>query len=99
MKVTSPNASSAMVFAVHPMHVESVAWISERKDLLYSLFFILGLIQYQKYLIRSFHFKYLLSALLFFGLSLLSKSAAVIFPIVKFVFKVFIKYATCCPKD
>jgi hypothetical protein len=30
---------TALIFGIHPMHVESVAWISERKDLLYTLFF------------------------------------------------------------
>jgi hypothetical protein len=32
-------AFTAIVFGIHPMHVESVAWVSERKDLLYTLFF------------------------------------------------------------
>ena len=32
-------AFSAIVFGIHPMHVESVAWVSERKDVLYTLFF------------------------------------------------------------
>ncbi len=36
----------ALVFALHPMHVESVAWVSERKDVLYSFFFLLGLLSY-----------------------------------------------------
>lgn len=80
---------TALVFAVHPMHVESVAWISERKDMLYSLFFLLGLIQYhrslsvgtnrQKYLFLCYSF-------LFFVCSLMSKSAAVIFPVLLFAF-------------
>jgi hypothetical protein len=37
---------TALLFAIHPLHVESVAWISERKDLLYSGFFLGGLILY-----------------------------------------------------
>jgi len=40
----------ALFFAIHPMHVESVAWISERKDLLYSFFFIWGLSTYYDYI-------------------------------------------------
>ena len=40
----------AALFGVHPMHVESVSWISERKDVLYVLFFVLGMICYLKYL-------------------------------------------------
>ena len=41
---------TALIFGIHPMHVESVAWISERKDLLYTLFFLLSLIQYWRFL-------------------------------------------------
>jgi hypothetical protein len=40
----------ALFFAVHPMHVESVAWISERKDMLYTLFYLGALISYLFYL-------------------------------------------------
>ena len=39
----------AILFSIHPMHVESVASISERKDVLYGLFFLAGLISYTKY--------------------------------------------------
>ena len=44
-----PSAFVAGVFAVHPLHVESVAWISERKDVLAGLFFALGLYAYAWY--------------------------------------------------
>ena len=37
-----PSALAAALFALHPMHVESVAWISERKDVLSTLFWILS---------------------------------------------------------
>ena len=36
----------ALVFGIHPMHVESVAWVAERKDVLYTFFFLLSLIKY-----------------------------------------------------
>ncbi|MBL4652492.1 MAG: hypothetical protein JKY53_06445 [Flavobacteriales bacterium] len=44
---------SAAVFALHPMHVESVSWVSERKDLLYSIFYLNALIFYLKKNIKS----------------------------------------------
>jgi len=69
-----------MVFAVHPLHVESVTWISERKDVLYVLFYLAGLITYLKYTRRPSFKNYLLT-LLFFILSLFSKTVAVSFPL------------------
>jgi protein O-mannosyl-transferase len=74
---------TALLFAIHPVHVESVAWVSERKDVLYGLFFLLGLISYVKYVDSHSKKQYLL-AMGFMLLSLLSKPAAVIFPIVLF---------------
>ena len=74
---------TAMLFAIHPVHVESVAWVSERKDVLYGLFFLLGLISYVKYIDERSRKQYLL-AMLFMVLSLLSKPAAVIFPVALF---------------
>jgi len=40
---------TTMLFAIHPMHVESIAWISGRKDLLYSLYFLLAILSYQQF--------------------------------------------------
>ena len=71
---------TALIFAIHPMHVESVAWVSERKDLLYTLFFLLSMMQYWKYVNTGKSAK-LWIAFLFFGLSLLSKPAAVVLPL------------------
>ncbi|NQY67086.1 MAG: tetratricopeptide repeat protein, partial [Flavobacteriales bacterium] len=68
-------------FAIHPMHVESVAWVSERKDVLYTFFFFLGLLCFGKYQRNGSLLSYV-GALLLMFLSLLSKSAAVIFPMV-----------------
>lgn len=47
-----PIAASigALLFGVHPVHVESVAWVTGRKDLLYSIFYLLSVILYLKYL-------------------------------------------------
>jgi protein O-mannosyl-transferase len=71
---------AAIIFAIHPMHVESVTWISERKDVLYSLFYLAGLITYINYTRKQSSKNYLLT-LLFFILSLLSKTVAVSFPL------------------
>lgn len=76
---------TALVFGIHPMHVESVAWISERKDVLYTLFFLLSLMQYWSFL----QTKKSVHLWLCFGLyllSLLSKPAAIILPVVLLVF-------------
>lgn len=40
----------ALLFGIHPMHVESVAWVTERKDVLYSFFYLLALYHYQNYI-------------------------------------------------
>ena len=73
----------AILFGVHPMHVESVAWVSERKDVLYSMFFLLGLISYLKYLDQNSR-KHFIYTLIWFALSILSKPAAIVFPGVLF---------------
>ncbi len=74
-------AFTALIFGVHPMHVESVAWISERKDVLYALFFLLALLQYWRFLETGKRPGYIF-CLVFFVLSLLSKPAAIILPVV-----------------
>jgi len=71
----------ALLFGIHPMHVESVAWVSERKDVLYTFFFLGGLIAYWKYLER--RGSWLLGlAFVLFVLSCLSKVMAIVFPAV-----------------
>ena len=65
----------AFLFAVHPMHVESVAWITGRKDLLYTFFFIASLIAYWHYCRKRSWLLYCFSLLLFL-FSTLSKPAA-----------------------
>jgi protein O-mannosyl-transferase len=74
---------TAALFGIHPMHVESVAWVTERKDVLYGLFFIAGLTSYTKYVDTGSRTQYGLT-LLFLILSLLSKPAAVVFPLALF---------------
>jgi len=75
-------AITSLFFALHPMHVESVAWISERKDLLFTFFFLLSLNSYSKYLLIEKKISYLIWSFLWFFLSLLSKPAAVCLPLV-----------------
>jgi tetratricopeptide (TPR) repeat protein len=43
------GAITAVLFAIHPLHVESVVWAAERKDVLYTLFLLLSFLQYLKY--------------------------------------------------
>jgi tetratricopeptide (TPR) repeat protein len=74
----------SLLFAIHPLHVESVAWISERKDVLYSFFFLGSLVVYLTYLKTRGRRYYFLSLFLFL-LSLLSKSMAVTLPLVLFL--------------
>lgn len=73
----------AAIFGVHPMHVESVAWVSERKDVLYSFFFLAGLISYIifKKKERNRYFWLFLTFILFV-FSCLSKAMAVVFPVI-----------------
>jgi tetratricopeptide (TPR) repeat protein len=78
-------AFSSLVFAIHPMHVESVAWISERKDVLYTLFFLLSLIKYWRFLTDGRN-RDLIYCFLFFVISILSKPAAIILPFVLVLF-------------
>ena len=77
-------AFTSLIFGIHPMHIESVAWISERKDVLYACFFLLAMIQYWSFLETGKRPK-LLFCFIFFILSLLSKPAAVILPFILFL--------------
>ena len=70
-----------VLFAIHPMHVESVAWVSERKDVLYAFFYLLSLLQYLHYCADGFQKKHYAGTLLYFTASLFSKSAAVTLPL------------------
>ncbi len=74
------SAFSALLFGIHPMHVESVAWISERKDLLYTLFYLMALITYTRYLQKK-QIKFLVIVSVLGILSLLSKPAAIVLPL------------------
>ena len=75
------SAFVAMIFAIHPLRVESVAWIAERKDVLSGLFFILTLAAYVRYARRPSLIRYLATAALF-TLGLLAKPMLVTLPFV-----------------
>ncbi|MGB7581818.1 MAG: tetratricopeptide repeat protein [Sedimentisphaerales bacterium] len=75
-----PSAFVAAAFAIHPMHVESVAWIAERKDVLSTLFLLLTLAAYVSYVKRHGLVRYLLTVLLF-ALGLLVKPMLVTLPV------------------
>jgi hypothetical protein len=80
--MTGRRAASFFIgafFAVHPAHVESVAWIAERKDVLSMCFMILSLFAYWRYTQRPRAFFYGL-ALLFFALALMAKVMMVTLP-------------------
>ncbi|HTP03936.1 MAG TPA: tetratricopeptide repeat protein [Nitrospirota bacterium] len=85
---------TGLLFGLHPLHVESVAWVAERKDLLCALFFLLSITLYTKYVnsinnepaqekssLRFFNKQYFI-AFVFFILALLSKPMAVTLPFV-----------------
>ncbi len=82
----------ALLFGIHPMHVESVAWISEQKDLLYASFSLGGLLSYLYYLrfradspersVPAFRSGAHWATIGFFAFAILSKSAAAVLPFV-----------------
>lgn len=71
----------AAMFAVHPINVESVAWIAERKNLLSTLFWFLTILFYIRYTERPRFFSYL-PVLTFFTMGLLAKPTLVTLPFV-----------------
>jgi protein O-mannosyl-transferase len=81
------SATIAILFALHPLHVESVAWVSDRKDVLSAFFCFLSLLFYARYAEQSKlqHPRYKLSyslALLFFLCGLMSKATILTLPVV-----------------
>ncbi len=75
------KAIIATIFALHPMHVESVAWITDKTDLYCTFFFLLGMLSYLKY-IHSEKKLQLVLTFVYFVFSLLCKPASVAFPFV-----------------
>ena len=81
---------TAAIFGVHPLRVESVAWATERKDVLFAFFYLLALLAYLRWVVGGRRTAYWACLLLFTG-SALSKSAAVTFPLVLVLLDIFWK--------
>jgi len=82
---------AALLFGLHPLHVESVAWASERKDLLCAFFFLLALLFYLRFTLpdQAKKLSCYLTMIIFFILALLSKPMAVTFPVVLLIMDVY----------
>jgi tetratricopeptide (TPR) repeat protein len=88
-KETATSVITALFFAIHPFHVESVSWVSELKDVLYTFFYLASLICYYLFLSRDSRMKYYIYALVLFLLSCFSKSAAITLPVLLLLFDYF----------
>src|SRR5581483_3265650 len=81
---------AALLFALHPLRVESVAWITERRDVLSGLFFLATLLCYLKAAASDLRRgSWLAAAVIFYALSLLSKATAMTLPVVLVVLDVY----------
>lgn len=80
----------AAFFALHPMHVESIAWVAERKDVLYTTFYLASLIGYLQYL-RGGSWAWLVAAFAAFVASCYAKPMAVTLPVILVLLDVFEK--------
>ena len=74
-----PSSLVAALFALHPLHVESVTWVAERKDVLCALFWILSILAYVRYTRNRSKMNYLLLVVLF-SFGLMSKPMIVTLP-------------------
>ncbi len=79
---------TAALFGVHPLHVESIAWATERKDLLFAFFYLLGLLAYVSWVTMRKRTAYWCTFGLFVA-SALSKSTAVTFPLTLLLLDIF----------
>ena len=82
------SAFVAALFALHPLHVESVAWVAERKDVLSTFFGLLAIIAYCRYVKQQRLFYYLLVFLLL-SLGLMAKPMLVTLPLVLLILDVY----------
>ena len=75
------SAIVALLFALHPLHVESAAWIAERKDVLSTFFWLLTMMAYFRYTQKPSLLHYL-PVLLFFAMGLMAKQMLVTLPVI-----------------
>jgi Flp pilus assembly protein TadD len=80
-RAAGPSMFVAAIFAVHPLHVESVAWVAERKDVLSALFFVVTLGAYVRYVERPSAGRYVMVAVAL-AVGLMSKAMLVTMPMV-----------------
>jgi len=80
---------AAFLFALHPMNVEAVSWMSARSSSMYVLFYLLALRSYVKYHKSNYQTKHLIIAALYFIVSLFSKAQAVTLPVLLFAIDYF----------
>jgi tetratricopeptide (TPR) repeat protein len=81
----------ALLFGIHPMRIESVAWITERKDVLFGAFYLASGFQYLKYINSGFRRKHLIFALILAIFSCLAKIQAVALPLSFLAFDYLLK--------
>ena len=86
---------TSILFAIHPMHVEAVSWISTRSNGLYSLFYLGALISYLYYIKEEKKFKYLILTFILFIFSLFCKSMAVTLPVLLIMLDYYCKRKFC----
>ncbi len=82
---------TAAFFAIHPLNVEVVAWISAANYILFSFFSLLSLIFYIKYIKTNYKIIYIVYSFVFFALAIFSKSTALMLPLLFFVIDYFEK--------
>jgi protein O-mannosyl-transferase len=82
---------AALLFAIHPLRVESVAWATERRDVLSGLFLLSSVLCYLRAVVRSQSVRahWMVAAVFFYGLSLLSKAIGMTLPMVLLVLDVY----------
>jgi len=82
LELTIIGASiGALIFGIHPIHVESVAWITERKDVLYAFFYMAALLSYMRYL-DVLSYRFLVLTTILGVLSMLAKPMALSLPLI-----------------